>query len=112
MNTDSLNKPDPMAEDILQIYSDSVNNKPSNVGGIHSLSWQNYFIEQVAAYTTNKIIDARISSLKRFSHIPAPHDEEWSEDYQKGVEHGVLLSQQKLRFEIQRLKALNHRKDD
>lgn len=52
------------------------------------------------------IVDRRITTLKKFSHIPSPHDEDWSEEFQKGVEHGVLISQQKLRFEIQRLRKL------
>jgi len=122
MNIREVIMADPMAEDelkqelekllfnFLKDYIDNVGKRFYNVTDnleVHSSIERPKFEQLYNAYTTNKINEARISTLKRFSHVPAPpKDEEWSEEYQKGVEHGVLISQQKLRFEIHRLKEL------
>lgn len=50
-------------DDIAQIYFDSVNKKPIGVGGIHSLSWQDYFIKQLEAYCTDQVIE-ELAKLK------------------------------------------------
>jgi len=49
---------------------------------------------------------AKLSVLKSLVNIPVPHDEEWTSEYQAGVEHGFRLYESKLKFEIRRLKKL------
>lgn len=49
---------------------------------------------------------AKISILKSLVNLPKPTDEEWSPEFQAGVQKGFEMYESKLKFEIQRLKKL------
>jgi hypothetical protein len=86
----SLNKPDPMAEELLKLPLGK--NKP--------LCWDmDVLVAFINAYTTNKIIEELEQALSNYERT----------DFESG---GSDLHQHYLRNRIAELKALNHRKEN
>lgn len=50
---------------------------------------------------------SKISILKSLVGSPLPTDDEWSKDFQAGVQHGFKMYESKLKFQIARLKKLS-----
>lgn len=54
----------------------------------------------------NKNRLAKISILKSLVNLPKPTDENWSEEFESGVQQGFKIYEAKIKFQITRLKKL------